>query len=129
MGLGTEHFSVVYKSQPKTAGKAAIKQAAKAAGKAVGEVAAETTGKATGAVVGKAFGRVIPILNFGFAAWDAVEAGIATKDIVKGPEEEQKLREKIKELQTEANNLVKIYNEFAAKLKRPLSAMDLPYEL
>ena len=117
----------ILKGSVKAAGEFTGKTAAKAAGKATG-ITAKTTGKSAGAAIGKAIGKSLPLLNFGFAAWDTYECVQGGIELANGCEEEKILKDKMQQLKEEANKIVKdIYNYFASEETMKLTLLEIPF--
>ena len=83
-------------------------------------------GKATGVTIGKVFGKAIPLLNIPILALDTYDTITGSMDLHNGPDEERALREKMKELEEEANKVVKTYNYYAEHTESMLPVTCLP---
>lgn len=109
------------------AARSIIQESVEITGEVTGGVASNATGIASGTSIGKAISS-LPLLNFGFAAWDCYETVKAGTQLYYGPDEEHVLRSKIKELKQEANNIVSvIYNYYANKENPKLPSIAVPF--
>ena len=100
------------------------------AGKATGRVFVKHTARKVVVVAGprtarRSGARIVPLLNIGFAVWDAYEAVKAGREISTGSETECNIRANVEELKNEANNIVMFFNCFAEKLE--MSKIKIPF--
>ena len=119
MGKGLSDEALVAAVETATA------NAARSAGKSIAKESVNMTGEVLDAGGWRLIStslqvanKLLPLVNFWFAIWDATECVKAGRDIAWGSNEEKILRDKIEQLKDEANTIIdEIFNPTVSKNK------------